>query len=171
MAKFVNILGKITGKITSKINRAFGLRGKPPKPAPTSRVIGHRGIAAGDLKERQRRAAEFYRTGRPEDQPYTAEEIAKWRQLSGDEVEDFVENEQPVFVNSSNVVMVQYFPVVQKLLVEFKKGASYLYSSVSKVEALSFAQAQSKGGWVWDNLRVRGSKTAHRKPYTRVGKM
>lgn len=160
----VNILGRITGKITSKINRAFGLRAKPPKPAPASRVIGHRGIAAGSLKERQRLQAE----GK---QPYTAEEIAKWRQLSGDVVEDFVENEQPLFVNSSNVVLFQYFKDVQKLLVEFKGGKSYLYDNVSKTEAIEFATAQSKGGAVWDLLRVRGSRTAHKKPYRRVGKI
>ncbi len=163
MARLVNILSRITGKIKGKLNRAFGLRGKPPKPGPSSKVVGHRGITAGSLKRRQALQA----AGQ---QPFTATEIGKWRNLSGEEVQDFVENEQPLFVNSSNVVMVQYFPEVSKLLVEFKGGTSYLYSQVSKSEALSFAQAQSKGSWVWSNLRVRGSKTAHRKPYSRVGK-
>lgn len=157
MAKFVNILGRITGKIAGKINQAFGLRGKSPRPAARNRFTGHGGVAAGSLRERV--------TGQ---KPFSEEEKRRWRTLSSEEVQDFMENSTPLFVNSSNVVMVQYFPEVNKLLVEFKKGKAYLYSNVSFEDALSFAQAQSKGGWVWDHLRVRGSKTAHQKPYARV---
>lgn len=145
--------------ILSKIRKWF------KKPAQKQARVrpgeGHRGIAAGDLKERHRRMEAG-------EQPYTEEEIAKWETLSGNIVEDFVFNEQPMFVNSSNVNSATYYHDSKKLLVEFGKGERYMYSNISEQEALSFAQAQSKGGWVWSNLRVRGSKTAHRKPWTKA---
>ena len=165
--KGLSVIGKITGKIRSKLNQALGFKGKPPKPAPpNTRVIGHRGIAAGSLQERQRLAEEFYRGSGVA--PYSAEEIARWQNLSGDEVYDFVNNETLLIVNSSNVASLQYFPTVQKLLVEFLNGKAYIYSDVSQAEALQFATYQSKGGAVWDLLRVRGSRTAHKKPYSRT---
>ena len=122
---------------------------------------GHRGIAARDLAMRQRRQAR----GR---EPYSWEEIKKWETLSVEEVDDFVNGGQPLFVHSSNVVSAQYYPIERKMLIQFKDGR-YMYSNVSEQEALNFAQAQSKGAFVWDTFRVRGSKTAHRKPYAKVG--
>src|SRR5882724_1569305 len=100
----------ILGKIKNKLKRAFGAKPRPqpqPPPKPNTKVVGHRGIAAGSLKKR-RELNERFLAGEAV-QPYTAEEIARWHNLSGDEVQDFVENEQPLFVNSSNVVLVQYF--------------------------------------------------------------
>lgn len=168
--KGLSVIGKIKGKIAAKLNQAFGLRGKAPKPAPpNTKVVGHRGIAAGSLKRRQKLAQQFYQGSGIA--PYTAAEVAKWRNLGGETVQGFLEDEEPLFVHSSNVIMAQYFGVVSKMLVEFRSGASYLYSNVSLSEALSFAQAQSKGGWIWDNLRVRGSKTQHRKPYVKTSGM
>ena len=165
--KGLSVIGKITGKIRSKLNQALGFKGKPPKPAPpNTRVIGHRGIAAGSLQERQRLAEEFYRGSGVA--PYSAEEIARWQNLGGDEVQDFVENEQLLFTNSSNVAAAQYFKEVGKMMVEFHNGSAYLYSNVSVAEALEFAQAMSKGGFVWDRFRVRGSRTAHKKPYIKL---
>ena len=54
-------------------------------------------------------------------------------------------------------------------MVEFIGGGKYLYSNISREEALSFATAQSKGSWVWDFLRIRRTKHGHRKPYVRIG--
>jgi KTSC domain-containing protein len=162
MAKFNKIqsqlrkkaFGGITGKIFGRIRSIFSGRPKAPPQQPQSRVVGHRGIAARNLK--------------PGQQDLSAENVAKWRNLTGQEVEDFVENEQPLLVHSSNVSLMQYFKDVQKLLVEFHNGASYLYDNVTKSEALQFATYQSKGGAVWDLLRVRGSRTAHKKPYRKL---
>lgn len=146
-------------KIGSAIGRLFGRRQKPK-----ARLIvgeGHRGIAAGNLTERHRRMAAG-------EQPYSQAEIDKWQTLSGDIVEDFIYNEQILHVNSSNVANATYFSQERKMLVQFLNGGRYLYSNVSEQEALAFAQSQSKGDWVWSNLRVRGSKTAHRKPWTKL---
>lgn len=147
--------GKIRSLLSS-IARKIGLRPKAPKP-PRIGGVGHGGVAAGDLAERE--------TG---EKPYTTEELARWRELSYSEVEAFIHEQSPLYVNSSNVAFVQYHKDEEKMMVEFLNGSAYLYSSVSPKEALEFAQAQSKGGFVWSRLRVRGSKTAHRKPYSRI---
>lgn len=76
--------------------------------------------------------------------------------ISGDEVADFLHDQQPLFVNSSNLGMLQYFPSEKKLVVEFLKGGVYDVSPISEQEALQFAQTPSKGGTFWDVVRVRG---------------
>jgi len=127
------------------------------KPAPRPKLgRGHRGVAAGSQAS-------------PDLEGY-AERLAQGHsEVAEDEVEDFLFNEVPLVVNSTNVSNVTYFPKEGKLLVQFLNGGKYLYSQISEAEALSFVQAQSKGIWVWNNLRVRGSRTAHRKPWTKVG--
>lgn len=95
------------------------------------------------------------------------------RKMPSKDVEGFIYDGDLIYVNSSNVLAAQYHPEVNKMMVEFHGGKSsgysaYLYSNVSIDEAISFAQAQSKGAWVWDHLRVRGSRTAHKKPYTKI---
>lgn len=133
------------------------LRGKKKPAAPKlPQARGHRGRALRSLLH-------------PDLSP---ENVAKWRELPEGYVEDFVYHQQPLFVHSSNVVMCQFWLDEQKMLVEYGvKGPkrSYLYSNVSEAEATGFAQADSKGAWCWTHLRVRGSKTAHRKPYVEVG--
>jgi len=92
------------------------------------------------------------------------------RLLSTDEVEAFVYAGEPLTVVSSNVgPLAQYFIDEQKLMLEFDGGASaYLYDDVTPDEAFAFAAAPSKGIWVWDNLRVRGTTNRHRKKFTKL---
>ena len=71
-------------------------------------------------------------------------------------------------VNSSNVEYAQYFWDKEEMVVGFKGGSSYKYYDVSHAEAEEFTKAQSKGSWVWSALRVRGSKTAHKKKFVRL---
>ena len=127
------------------------------KPAPRPKFgRGHRGVAAGSREK-------------PDLEGY-AERLAQGHsEVAENEVDDFLFNEVPLVVNSSNVSNVTYFPKEGKMLVQFLGGGKYMYSQISEAEALSFVQAQSKGIWVWSYLRVRGSRTAHRKPYLRIG--
>lgn len=129
----------------------LGIRMRKPKRPPISipDTGGHRGIALG-------------LGNKPTTKPGNRNLIPR------DEVDEFVNGGYPLFVHSSNVRMAQYFPQDQKMMVEYGEGAAYLYSGVTQHEALSFAQAQSKGTWVWDHLRVRGSRTAHKKPYVKI---
>lgn len=89
-----------------------------------------------------------------------------------DVLDGFIHFGQVLPVNSSNVTAAQYDIETDTIIVEFHGGDNrsdfYQYSGVSEAEARDFAVASSPGGWVWDHLRVRGSATAHRKPYSRV---
>jgi hypothetical protein len=48
-------------------------------------------------------------------------------------------------------------------------GPLYRYSGVYPHEFLTLLDQDSKGKWVWDHLRLRGSRTIHQKPYELVG--
>jgi hypothetical protein len=50
-------------------------------------------------------------------------------------------------------------------------GSLYRYRGVYPHEFLGLMAKDSKGKWVWDHLRVRGSSTMHQKPYELVGVM
>jgi hypothetical protein len=67
--------------------------------------------------------------------------------------------------NPRGVDLAQYLYESETLYIQYKNGAVYSYKNVTYREALDFAQAGSKGEWVWSNLRIRGSKYGHRKPY------
>ncbi|HOV61672.1 MAG TPA: KTSC domain-containing protein [Candidatus Hydrogenedentes bacterium] len=48
-------------------------------------------------------------------------------------------------------------------------GSVYGYRDVWPEEFLAFLQAPSKGNWVWDNLRERGTVSGHKKHYFLAG--
>jgi len=50
-------------------------------------------------------------------------------------------------------------------------GPLYRYSGVTPDAFLSMMTAGSKGMWVWDNLRIRGTMSGHQKDYELVGIM
>lgn len=93
--------------------------------------------------------------------------------LSNDDVEAFLFRRKVLPVSSSNVAATQFIAGQNKMIVQYlddgKPGQHYRYDGVTEQEALSFANAGSKGVWTWTVLRVRGSKTAHRKPFSLVG--
>lgn len=133
------------------LGKIFGRR----KPLPPKIGAGHRGAAIGSRKKPQLQSYE--------------ERIKKGHEeIPASEVEDFLYNHQPLFVNSSNVAMCQYFPESNQMLVEFLSGGTYLYDNTTPQDALRMANAQSKGSEIWSTYRVRGSATAHRKPYKKI---
>lgn len=66
---------------------------------------------------------------------------------------------------SSNVRTIQYRMAENVLVVSFKDGSVYGYKPVFVQEAASLFRSSSKGTWIWDNLRIRGTKLGHRKDY------
>lgn len=166
-------MASILKKIAGKIGRLLARKTKPPvvkdrlfKVTNPDLPAGHRGIAMGDVQARHR----AFESGQP---AFTVEETEKWKQLTQGEVSGFLYDQQIIFVHSSNVAAMQFFIDSNKLLVEFKgkrgrSNSSYLYSNVTEKEALGFINAASKGSEVWSVLRVRGSKTAHRKPFVQI---
>lgn len=85
--------------------------------------------------------------------------------LSSDQLDDFLHFGEWLPVQSSNVAAAQYDGETEQMTVEFKDGSLYQYQQISLVEARSFAQAGSKGGWVWDQLRMRGTVNGYKKPF------
>ena len=146
MAKLATILGRLLGR-----------SGTPQAPKLPREAFGggHRGIAAGSLK--------------PGQQDLSKENVAQWRMLSTEELKGFIYEGATLHVHSTNVGWGQYNHAKKELTIHYKGDGTYVYSNVSEEEALQFAKAPSKGGFCWDVLRVRGSKTAHRKAYRKIG--
>lgn len=127
-------------------------RSKPKAPT----LGGHRGVALGY-------------GNRPD--PNTSGNAAgpvNRRTVSRGEVDEFVNDGMMMVVHSSNVSSAVYYREINELILSFHGGGTYAYSNISPEEARSFAQAQSKGVWTWDHLRVRGTKYGHKKPYVRL---
>lgn len=149
-------MAKIVRTLLNKVRSIFrGRKPTTPKVPPShffpGDSFGHRGVAAGNLQH-------------PD---VTPENLARRQMLTQGDAEDFL-NGQPLFVHSSNVAMVQYHAADNKMMVEYKDGSAWLYSPVTLEEAKSFLRRQSKGAWVWDNLRVRGTKHGHKKNAVRI---
>lgn len=97
--------------------------------------------------------------------------------LSDDDIVELLEDKVPpeltddfmngklMWVISSNVAAGRYIKDQAKLVVQFRNGATYSYFGISPALAQSFADADSFGVWIWDNLRVRGTKYGHQVPY------
>lgn len=87
-----------------------------------------------------------------------------------------------VQVQSSNVYSIAYDAEMAYLYVRFKAtgqdgkksdapGPLYQYAEVRPQAFLSMLSSMSKGKWVWDHLRQRGTVSGHKKPYRLVGVM
>lgn len=75
-----------------------------------------------------------------------------------------------ISVDSSNVSWIQYLAAFEgtpeHLYVGYNDGSAYMYSEITPEMALDFLRAPSKGRWVWDNLRIRGTVFGWQKPYS-----
>jgi len=88
-------------------------------------------------------------------------------------------------VNSSNVHSIGFqlnlkMPSASKLIVRYlaaatgqqrrtRPGPTYAYDNCGPDLFNFMKRAASKGGFVWDNLRIRGSRVAHRHTYKLIG--
>ena len=83
---------------------------------------------------------------------------------------DFLTMGRWLSVTSTNVAAIAFDLKKQTLYVQFHPGSKdpnprYWYTPINAAQAGQFAVAPSKGGWVWDHLRVRGTKYGHKVPY------
>jgi hypothetical protein len=86
-----------------------------------------------------------------------------------------------VQVDSANVHSIGYDLNTNTLYVRFliervrdgqvyrSPGSLYGYRNVTPDEFLDFLSAPSKGNWVWDHLRIRGTASGHQKDYFLAG--
>lgn len=83
-------------------------------------------------------------------------------------LQEFLEG-QPLFNNRatatgksrSRIVMAQYLAEIQTLQIEYADGAAWLYSPISMATATAYFHAGSKGTWLWDNVKRRGTVHGH----------
>jgi hypothetical protein len=77
--------------------------------------------------------------------------------------------------DSDNVYSYGYVKETASLYIRFRNkdtegpGSLYRYSDVTPQEFRGLMQAGSKGSWVWDHLRIRGTVEGHQKDYMLVG--
>jgi len=106
----------------------------------------------------------------------TPEEIAEWidgytppvpDEQAAAHAEHWNSGKHWEHVASSNVDWVNYDSRENVLLVVYLNGKRYAYSHVSPDEADSMMNSDSKGTWLWDNVRVRGKGNSGktRKPF------
>lgn len=100
-----------------------------------------------------------------------------WRQALGDEpekppespAERWLASAEWEAVTSSNVAAIRYDRAGGGWLhVAYHVGPAWRYR-VPEAAALALYHAPSKGTWLWDNVKVRGSVHQHRVPAERVG--
>lgn len=91
----------------------------------------------------------------PQEQEIVAEYLSKDEQwaYSGEWFSGF---------KSSNVKSFAYDYKRNALAVEYQGQLFWEYSPVSLTKALSLYHAPSKGTWIWDNIKVRGTIHQHR---------
>lgn len=127
----------------------------PPEPEPPSSPFDPRAYEQPEAVERE----QAYRQGNRE--KFMGEDETSFVWFGG-----FVDTP-----NSSNVASLQYDYESQKLTVGYKGRREsslvgyYEYSFVNEEQARDLLFWVTKGGWVWDNLRVRGTKCGTQKPY------
>ncbi len=83
-----------------------------------------------------------------------------------DEAEEWATFGEWAPMASSNVAGASYEHEEERLTIGYLDGSYYQYQPVSYEKALDFYRAGSKGTWVWDNLRVRGTVFGYQVPYT-----
>lgn len=66
---------------------------------------------------------------------------------------------------SGNHEAVKYEKDGERLFFQFRGGKVFQYLGVPEGVALALLDYSSAGEFIWDLIRVRGSKTEHRYPY------
>lgn len=135
--------------------------------ADSNRRAAERQRVAQDLKKKQDAIdARLNRTLRADEANRKRLAEEEERRAKNDPEYRFVQLGEAVDTpQSSNVRRIQYSIQKAELYVTFKDQSVYVYFNIFVQEARSLYQSGSKGGWVWDNLRVRGTKLGHRKDY------
>jgi len=150
---------------------------RTPQPFPTPEEIGEMGLADQRLAPTglMPPPSDAYFQGLLGEPPIEGTDVGQGRPGGQDNRND-VEDKSAFLlgawmkVSSSNVAGAQWDEDRQVMTLEFRDGSFYEYANCDSGTAESFADAPSKGGWVWDVFRVRGTvfgyNPAH--PYTHL---
>jgi hypothetical protein len=174
MGFFSNLIAGRKRPEESRFPVAGGVR--PPKmfglPAIREQAARDVEIGLGDIPEHpgwMGRRPDLGEPVRPGEEPVTLED-AEDRLLSHSDVDLFLHGQMTLMVDSSNVASLRYEPLGIKgngyyfdsneLIVEYLSGSVWAYQ-INHSMARLLAYAHSKGGWIWDYIRVRGEGNAH----------
>lgn len=191
MAFFTNIakqvgavsrnIGNLFGAISDSLGRIFRSRGKPIEPPPglfsdLTEIVSQSGPMLGESYPEYARRVRLEQIYEQQDREVVF--IPVGNGIQGEPEEGALDDVMFIFFQqdytdfeSSNVFSFLYSRQDQKLTVGYKgrRGPAeigyYEYRPISEEEARDAWRAISKGGWVWDKLRVRGTKCGHRKDY------
>ena len=84
------------------------------------------------------------------------------------QIVDYLVHGKWLNVISSNVHKVKYDREEKTLYIGYLNRSVYWYSPISTAQAQDILLTPSKGGWVWDHLRIRGTARGYKVPYGRV---
>lgn len=70
-------------------------------------------------------------------------------------------------VSSTNVVAIGYDAAQQLIRIRYKNGEQWEYGPFNEDMARRLYLTGSKGIWVWDYIKVRGTKDQHQVPIAR----
>jgi hypothetical protein len=133
----------------SRLGRAFGFGAKQNQPSQPPSFAEQARLAAKRIAEE------------------TAEEVA-FRILKNEptsEFEKFISFGEWISVQSSNVRAISYVKLTAELHIEYHDGSFYGYGPVNDEMAADLYRASSKGKWVWDHLRRRGTVFGYQVEY------
>lgn len=158
--RLLDLFGGSVSKAKDTLSR-FGIGGSSKK---NTRTFKRTDLGKPTAKITSREAHSRDRKQAEKESP----EEAREKQIKEDELADdfnrFMSGKF-VSVSSSNVNAIAYFPESYYLEIEYHDGTYYGYFDVSSEEAANLFRSGSKGGWVWDHLRIRGTKLGFRKSY------
>lgn len=140
----------------------YGLAGLAPRPAEIEEEVQERRESRLPISDTVMVPMRF---GGPKEFPATHPIV------TGEMVEVRSSNVHSIGYDLDNHVLYVRFwaeTVRKGELVRFP-GALYGYRDVWPEEFLDFLDASSKGGWVWDHLRERGTVSGHKKAYFLAG--
>src|SRR5678815_1557463 len=119
-------------------------------------------MASGGIASRIGAEADEFMRSRPE----RDQRLAKRQEKFNDpEVRFIVQGEWLETPQSSYMAACFYNLIEQTLHVIHHDHSMYGYRSVTPEMARSLYRAGSKGTWMWDNIRIRGTVYGHRVPY------
>jgi len=140
----------------------FGLAGMAPKASQVEESLEERGESRAQISNTVLVEMRF---GPPREFPVTHPLV------SGEMVEVRSSNVHSIGYDLDNhILYVRFWAEVEREHgpVRFP-GSLYGYRDVWPEEFLDFLEASSKGGWVWDHLRERGTVSGHKKAYFLAG--
>lgn len=171
--------GKRSESTAQRLLEAFGFEVSPPRHGAKPSEIEQALAAAQELLRQSGYVVERPSPSEPAIEPLRPETQTNVVEIGGlrlSKDHPAVTGEKVPTSQSSNVWSIQYDLDQRALFIRFqapktkqnpakRSGPLYRYSNVPPDVFLAMLKATSKGGFVWDRIRVRGTVSGHRYDY------